>query len=293
MADPAVLFERVSFAYPARGGLWQRRRPAGAGLAIEDISLRVEPGETLAVVGPNGAGKSTLLKIMLGLLGGYAGRVEVCGRTPGAARREGLVGYVPQRSEAELWFPLSARRVVELAAARGAPAWRRAGAVTRGAVDRALDRVGALDLAERPVGSLSGGQWQRVLVARALSIEPRVLVLDEPTIGIDAAGQHRFGELLAALKRDAGLTILIVKHDLRAIASGAASCDRIACLRRTLHFHDTPKGITPEVLAEVFQHDLAPIFGDVHVDAHLASDCPGDHAHAGAPSRRPDGPGDG
>lgn len=274
----AVRFENVSFAYP-RGGV-----------ALERVSLRVEPGEMLAVVGPNGGGKSTLLKILLGLLGGYEGTVEIFGRSPDAARREGIIGWVPQRNEAEMTFPVSARQAVAMAAERTLGGWRAAPPELRARVEESLRRTGADAYADAPVGSLSGGQWQRVMIARALSIAPKVLALDEPLTGIDAAGQAQFGVMLRALHKELGLTILLVSHDLRAIAgaaggvggawanaNGASGADRVACLRRTLHFHAAPRGITPQVLAEVFQHDLADVFGDVHIDAHRAADCAHDH----------------
>jgi ABC-type Mn2+/Zn2+ transport system ATPase subunit len=109
-----------------------------------------------------------------------------------------------------------------------------------------------------------------VLIARALAQKPRILLLDEPTVGIDPAGQQQFGAFLASLVRQEGLTLMVVSHDIRTIAAG---CDRIACLSRTLHSHVSPEGLTPRVLAEVFRHDVAAIFGDVHVDAHAAHAC--------------------
>lgn len=277
-AEPAILLEDVSYAYPGA------RSPA-----LDHINLRVEPGEMLAVVGPNGGGKSTLVKIMLGMLSGYGGRVSVFGEPPRAARRAGVIGYVPQRSSAELSFPISGRQAVLMSATARVPGWKRTPHPAREAAEESLSRVGALEFADRPVGALSGGQLQRILIARALACRPRILALDEPLVGIDAPGQRRFGDMLAALRRDLGLTIILVSHDLRTIAGGARSpgqtgtpaCDRVACLRRTLHFHLAPEGVTPQVLAEVFQHDLSDVFGEVHVDAHRAEECAAEgHVHA-------------
>lgn len=103
-------------------------------------------------------------------------------------------------------------------------------------------------------------------------------MLDEPTVGIDAAGQQRFSALIERLNKGLGLTIVVVSHDLRTIAT---SCDRVACLRRTLHYHDAQGGLTPAVLAEVFSHDIEAVFGEVHIDAHAAADChdPTHHHH--------------
>ncbi|HVZ94141.1 MAG TPA: metal ABC transporter ATP-binding protein [Phycisphaerales bacterium] len=257
----SVEFQAVSFRYPTGGAV------------LSNVSLRVEPGEFLGILGPNGGGKTTLLKIMLGLLGGYTGNVLVGGVSPKVARTKGLIGYVPQRNAAELSFPVSATQVVEMGAMRHTPPWSRGGSALQSRVQECLRLVGASSYATRPIGALSGGQVQRLLIARALAPNPSILVLDEPTVGIDAAGQQQFAELLSNLHRELKLTILLVSHDVRTLAGASSRCDRIACLRRTLHFHAAPHGLTPQVIAEVFQHDLASVFGDVHVDAHPASEC--------------------
>lgn len=267
----AVEYERVTYSYGRSAGNGQAKP------ALENVSLGVRLGERLGILGPNGGGKSTLLRLTLGLLRSQAGAIRVFGRTPEEARRERLVGYVPQKVEAELAFPLSVRQVVRMSVAMGKPAWRPLTATERSGIDEALELVGATDLADRPIGKLSGGQLQRVMIARALACRPKLLLLDEPTVGIDAVGQQRFAELLRSLHDQLGLTIMLVSHDLRTIAAG---CDRVACLSRTLHSHVAPEGLTPRVLAEVFSHDVAAIFGDLHVDAHLAKECPADgHDH--------------
>jgi len=262
---PAIDYDHVWFEYPA-AGLRALHRPV-----LENVTLRVEPGVRLGVLGPNGGGKTTLLKLAMGVLQPTRGRVRVFGRDPQRATRDGLLGFVPQRTDAELAFPLSVRQVVELGA------WRHPPRAAARAAARTLDLVGAADLAERPVGKLSGGQLQRVLIARALAAGARVLLLDEPTVGIDVVGQKLFADLLTKLHDELDLTIVLVSHDLRAIAAG---CDRIACLSRRLHSHTSPEGLTPQVLAEVFEHDVNAVFGNVHVHAHPADECPhNDHDH--------------
>jgi zinc transport system ATP-binding protein len=263
----AVEYEGVTFSYGRGAGA---NGQADERLVLENVTLKVRAGERLGILGPNGGGKTTLLKLTLGLLRGHRGRISVLGMDPERARRERVIGYVPQRIEAELAFPLSARQVVAMSATRGLPAWRALGSEAAGRVDASLDVVGAKDLAERPIGKLSGGQLQRVMIARALAGNPRILLLDEPTVGIDVAGQQRFAELIRTVRERLGLTIIMVSHDLRTIAAGS---DRVACLNRTLHSHVTPAGLTPEVLAEVFRHDVAAIFGDVHVHTHPAEEC--------------------
>lgn len=255
MNDDAVQLSHVSFAYNGKQ-------------VLSDVSLRLSHGERLGLLGPNGGGKTTLLKIALGLLPGYQGEVRVFGKSPKEARRSGLIGYVAQRCEAELAFPLSVRQVAAL------PLRRRSGVSRRqahAAAERMLDLVGALHIGDRPIGQISGGQLQRVLIARALVGEPKLLALDEPTVGIDVAGQQAFADLLRRLHAELKLTLLVISHDVRAVA---AACDKVACLSRTLHFHAAPSGLTPQVLAEVFQHDVSAVFGEVHINAHRAEDCP-------------------
>lgn len=265
MNQPAVELQNVSFTYP------------GAAVpALDSVSLRVETGERLGILGPNGGGKSTLLKLVLGLLtsdGG--GTVSVCGMSPAAARRAGVVGYVPQRSDVELSLPLSVREVVMLGAAWRCPPWRRVDSETRGRVDRMIGLVGASEFADRPIGKLSGGQLQRAMIARALAAQVKILALDEPLVGIDAVGQKTFADLLTRVHAELGVTILIVSHDLRAIIAGS---DRVACLARRLHSHVSPQGLTPRVLAELFSHDIAGLMGTggalegMHVHAHGAGE---------------------
>lgn len=270
---PAVEFEGVGFTYPG-----------AAAPALENISLRVERGERLGILGPNGGGKSTLLKLMLGLLRPGTGSVRVCGVPAVEARRAGIVGYVPQKPEAELAMPLSVREMVVLGAAWRASPFGGVAKATRERVERMLRLTGADAFAEQPVGGLSGGQVQRAMIARALASEARVLSLDEPMVGIDASGQQRFAELLGRVHDQLGVTILVVTHDIRAVVAGS---DRVACLARRLHSHTSPEGLTPAVLAELFSHDIAGLSGlggalaGMHVHAHGAGEpCAGPTLHA-------------
>ncbi|MFN7021091.1 MAG: metal ABC transporter ATP-binding protein [Phycisphaerales bacterium] len=283
MAHAAVEVESVTYAYPGTDSP-----------ALEGVSVRVEPGERLGILGPNGGGKSTLVKLILGVLTPDSGRVRIFGDTPAAASRSGVIGYVAQRAELELGLPISVREAVMLGAAWRTPPWRRIPGELAERIQRMLDLVGCREYQDRHAGSLSGGQLQRVLIARALAANPRILVLDEPTVGIDAAGQERFAELLHRVHRELGVTLIVVSHDLRAIVAGS---DRVACLARRLHSHTSPEGLTPQVLAELFTHDVAGLLGSlrgVHVHAHAAGEpcadpshsC-ADHRHAHAAARKP------
>lgn len=257
---PAIEFLQVSYRFPE-----------ARACAIEGVSLVVDPGERLGILGPNGGGKSTLLRLALGLLTPTEGRVRIFGLDPHQARERGWLGWVPQRIEAELRFPLRVREVAMMPALARLSPWVRVPDAIAANVDEALGLVGMRELAERPVGRLSGGQLQRVMIARAVAQKPRVLLLDEPTVGVDVVGQERFAEMMRGLHSALGLTIVTVSHDLRTVA---ASSDRVACLNRTLHAHTSPEGLTPQVLAEVFRHDVLGIFGDLHIHAHRPEDCP-------------------
>lgn len=240
----AICFDRVGFNY-------------GSVEALRDITLHVAAGTRLGIIGPNGGGKTTLLKILLGLLDGYSGNVYVSGMTPDAVCKRGdVVGYVPQKHEFEPRFPISVRQVVAMGLCGRTGMLRRHGRADRQRVDRLLGEVGIADLAERPIGALSGGQQQRAFIARALAPAPPILVLDEPMVGVDVRGQQQFAELIATLHGEHNLTVMIVSHDLRAVS---VSCDKVACLNRTLHYHDSPAGLTPDLLQEVFRHDIAPV----------------------------------
>lgn len=268
MAEAAVEFRGVSYRYPG-----------AAVAALDNVSLRVEVGERLGVLGPNGGGKSTLLKLMLGLLEPSSGTVSVSGRPPREARAAGVIGYVAQRADAELGMPLSVREVVTLGSAWRVPAWRGVPRAIRERVDRMLSLTGADAFSVKPIGKLSGGQLQRAMIARALAADAKVLALDEPTVGIDASGQQMFADLLARVHAELGVTIMVVSHDLRAVVAGS---DRVACLARRLHSHTSPQGITPQILAELFSHDVAGLGGvlaGMHVHAHTPSECC-EHEHA-------------
>lgn len=273
MADAAVEIQGVNFTYPG-----------AEGPALENISLTVQVGERLGILGPNGGGKSTLMRIVLGLLAPRTGVVHVLGHTPAEARRRGLIGYVAQRADLELTTPISVRDVVTLGAAWRTSPLRGVSRDVRARVNRMIELVGATTFADRPIGKLSGGQLQRTLIARALAADVKILALDEPTVGIDAAGQARFAELLDRVHKELGLTVLIVTHDLRAIVAGS---DRVACLARRLHSHTSPRGLTPQILAELFAHDIAGIGGSLagmHVHAHGPGEPCGDPSHQhGAP----------
>ena len=203
----------------------------GEDCVLENINLQVEEREFLGIIGPNGGGKTTLLKAILGLVTPQAGEVFIFGQTGAVARRD--IGYVPQFSRFDRRFPISVGEVVLMGRLAGrSPWWVRYSTEDRDVVDSVLQRLEIADLKRRQIGQLSGGQLQRVLIARALAMEPRILFLDEPTASVDSASKTKIYELLKDLNQD--MTILIVTHDLSAVSS---NIDKIACLNQQLYYH--------------------------------------------------------
>jgi zinc transport system ATP-binding protein len=242
----------------------QVRFSYGAAPVLEDVDLRVADGEFLGLVGPNAGGKSTLLKLILGLLEPQAGRISVLGRSPRQARRD--VGYVPQYPAFPRDFPISVEDVVLMGRLGLGPVVGRYRAEDRAAADAALTEVEARDFRHRQIGTLSGGQLQRVLLARALVGEPSLLILDEPTANIDQRLEGEIFELLAELNKR--LTIVVVSHDI-AFISGYVS--RVACLNRTLVCHRTDD-IDGQTISELYGEDVrlishSHLHGAEHVDA--------------------------
>jgi iron complex transport system ATP-binding protein len=238
----------------ARGVSVRYRRAAV--LALDQVSCRVAPSQLVAVVGPNGSGKTTLLRALLGLVPLERGVVLVGGRQVDQWSRRQLaqtIGVVGQQEEAV--FPLTVAETVMLGryaylGALGAPGPR-----DRAAVEGALERCDIRGLAHRPVDSLSGGEWKRVRVARALAQEPRALVLDEPTASLDVRHEMELFELVSQLVRD-GLAALVITHHLNLAARFA---HRILLLQQGAVVAEGPPGdvLIRETLSRVFEWPLA------------------------------------
>lgn len=212
---------------------------------LDRVSLTVKRGDFYALIGPNGGGKTTLLKIILGLLVPEEGTVAVLGQPPERARSR--IGYVPQFRTFDFSYPITAREMVLLGRlSRARQLWARYTPADREAADRVLGRLEMADLADRPLSRLSGGEQQRAILARALVGDPDILVLDEPTVYIDAPTEVQFYDLLEDLKKD--LTILLVSHDIGVISRHVT---RVACLNRTLYTHDSPE-ITEDMVEAAY-----------------------------------------
>ena len=182
----------------------------GTRAVLEHVSLEIARGEFVALLGPNGAGKTTLLRGIVGLIPVMGGTLEY-----GFDRAESPLGYVPQRESLDPTFPLTVFEVVLMGTYARLTPLHRVGRRQRELASRALDLVGLGPIADQRFASLSGGQTQRALIARALAAEPSLLLLDEPTAGVDAEATATIMAVLSRLNRDEGLTVLLVTHQLR------------------------------------------------------------------------------
>jgi len=205
---------------------------------LEDINLEIKAGRYVGILGPNGAGKSTLLKTILGLIRPNQGEVAVFGQSPQKLRSHGRpVGYLPQRPLGNPHFPVSVLDVVLMGRYGRIGLCRRAREEDRQSARRQLELLGIPHLAGKLIGEISGGEQQRVFIARALGAEPRLLVLDEPTVSLDVCVQDEVFELVFELKQKLDLTILVVSHDIGAVARHV---DDIICINRRIHVHQPP-----------------------------------------------------
>ena len=202
-------------------------------VALEDVFLRIDgPGEILGIIGPNGGGKTTLLKAVLGLIPISKGEISVFGLPPDKARQ--YIGYVPQYSKFDYDFPISVEEVVLTGRLKQAGLFRRYSAADKAAALSALQTVGMADYKNKQIGELSGGQRQRVFIARALSNNPKFLLMDEPNTGLDSFMQDELYRILSELKKK--MAIIVISHDVGAVS---VHMDKIACMNRRLFFHDS------------------------------------------------------
>jgi len=233
--EPVVDLRGVTFSYAPQ---------TVAQPVLQDVDLHVEPRDFLGIVGPNGGGKTTLLKIILGLLTPQHGTVSVFGQAPHRVRTR--IGYVPQHAQVDPSIPADVLDIVlmgRLARSHWGPKFGKAHV---GAAHEALRRTSTEDLVRRPIGSLSGGQRQRVLIARALASDADLLLLDEPTAGVDAHMERGLIDLLKQLNES--LPIVLVSHDISFVST---HLKRVACLSRTATVHAAHE-ISDEVVADMY-----------------------------------------
>ena len=264
----------------AHADVWLSDVSAGYGdrIALEHVTVAVEPGSLLAVVGPNGAGKSTLLKLMAGLVEPWTGRVQILGAPPGREARR--VAYVPQAELVDWGFPVTVEDVVMMGRFPRLGPIRRPGRDDRRAVVDALDQVGMADHRRTQIGRLSGGQRRRVFLARAIAAEPDLFLLDEPVTGIDGTTQELLMDLLQA-QAARGKTVVATTHDL---AQAAQRFQQVLAVNRTVVAYGPSEILLDaEVLARAYGGHLLLLGGgrvlldDAH---HHADAAPGErHFH--------------
>jgi len=250
MSTNAIEARNISFAYPH------------SPLILENIHWQVTAGEFIALVGPNGGGKSTLLKIILGLLKPQHGQIQILGQP--LDKNRGRIGYVPQFTNFSRDYPITVEETVLLGRLGKTRAWLGYSQTDRQITQRVMQETYVADLHSQRLGTLSGGQLQRVLIARALACEPEILILDEPTANIDMRTEEDIFDLLKTFNQR--MTIIVVSHDIGFISSYVS---RVACLNKTLICHHTD-ALHGELIQEVYDQPVRSIHH--HHAAHFA--CP-------------------
>ena len=242
MKTDIIRIENVTFGY-------------GRANVLEDVSTSIKDGDFMGIVGPNGSGKSTLLKIFLGLLKPQKGTVKVFDTDINKFSQWGKIGYIPQKATSfNQGFPATVEEVVSANLFPMLGLAGRMGKEHREKVDEALEIVNMLEYKKRIIGRLSGGQQQRVFIAKSLVSKPRVIFMDEPTVGIDQKSEENFYELMGSLNSNHGITLVIVTHDIGAIDNRV---NRVLCLSDgKLHEHDGSSSQAEAIFSEAY-HDHA------------------------------------
>ncbi len=230
MPSPAIVADQVHFSY--------YNTPV-----LENVNISIYEGDFVAVFGPNGGGKTTLLKLFMGLLEPNLGTMSLWGKSPYKNRPH--IGYVPQITRFDKQFPITVEEVVQMGCLSRLTFWGTLKAQDKQAALEALEKVGMTPFRDRPFGQLSGGQAQRVLIARALASHPKLLILDEPTASVDSKAEEEILQLLTSLR--GSLTILMVTHDLHTIIH---KVEKLICVNRQVHV------LSPSEVCEHFELGL-------------------------------------
>lgn len=233
--EPYIELNNVSFSY-------------GSIPVIENLSFTVRKGEYLGIIGPNGGGKTTLIKVILGLLHPTEGAVMLFGKDQHDFKDKHRIGYVPQRVvQNDREFPATVFEVVRTGRVARLGFFQRFTKKDTEAVAHAMEIAGIARYRDTLIGNLSGGERQRVFIARALASEPDVLILDEPTVGVDIGAQKTFYDFLSALNKEHHLTIIFISHDVDAVSQ---ETNTVLCLNRTLVCHGLPGDLLNEHVLE-------------------------------------------
>ncbi len=243
MASPIIRFSHATFGFHGV-------------VALEDITLDIAEGEFVGVIGPNGSGKTTLCRAILGLMPPFSGSLKIfdCSCEELHCHHRARIGYLPQKESLDRNFPITVLEAVMMGRYGALGLFTRPSKQDRDIAMHALESVSMHDHWRTALGHLSGGQQQRVFIARALAQQPQVLLLDEPTTGIDITTQHNVLDLVQRLHRDLGLTVLLVTHDINMIRERV---NRLALLKTRLYAAGPPAEVLrPDILREVYGKDL-------------------------------------
>lgn len=227
---------------------------------LENISFSLEEGSFLALVGPNGSGKSTLLKLILGILPIQKGKMKLFGKDITSFKEWEKIGFVSQKANSfNTGFPATVFEVVAsgLTKKRGLFKWL--SKEDKQKVKEAIEAVSLTPFIHQNIGQLSGGQQQRVFIARALVSEPKLLILDEPTVGVDVVNVHAFYEMLDELNKKRNITLLLVTHEFNLVSTKVS---HVACLNKCLHFHGVTEEyekLDDEKMSQIYGHEVKKI----------------------------------
>ena len=241
--DPIIRFDHATFGFPGV-------------VALQDITLSIHAGEFLGVIGPNGSGKTTLCRAVLGLMAPVEGHLHIfdCACDALRCHHRAKIGYLPQKGVVDRNFPVTVLETVMMGRYGALGLFRRPEKKDRQIAIDSLTHVGMESHQGSALGHLSGGQQQRVFIARALAQQPKVLLLDEPTTGLDITTQHNVIELIERLHEDLGLTVLLITHDINMIRSRV---DRLVLLKTKLFAAGRPADVLqPDILGQVYGKDL-------------------------------------
>lgn len=250
MTEPVVSLKDISFSYENKS-------------VLKNVNLEIKKGSFLGLVGPNGGGKTTLIQLILGLLTPDKGEISILGQPISKFKRWNRIGFVSQKANSfNKGFPATVFEVVSMGLTTKIGYFHFFNKQHKNKVMQVLKQVGMEEYAKQNIGSLSGGQQQRVFIARALVGDPELIILDEPTVGVDYKNVDRFYDLLHELNTKEQITLLLVTHDTGVMTKYATS---VACLNQTLHFHGNSEeytSLSDRDLSEIYGHPVNVIVHD-------------------------------
>ena len=236
-------------------------------LILENISFSVDKGDFLGIIGPNGSGKSTLIKLLLKMLTPSSGEIKILGERIEKFNKWNKMGYVSQKANSfNTSFPATVEEVVGANLFSKVGLFRHLNKHHKEQTNKALEIVDMQDYKNKLIGNLSGGQQQRVFIARVLVSQPEIMILDEPTVGVDAKSEEAVYCLLAKLNKELGITVIMISHDIGAVTVHA---NKLACMgNRNLFIHNPKEKLTEKVISDLYGHTVK-----LHIHKHDCENC--------------------